>query len=356
MAKNPQHYMGLDGFKWFVGVVEDNNDPDKLGRVKVRAYGFHTKDLTDIPTDSLPWASVMSPTNDTSMQGIGKFSKIVNGTWVVGFYMDAAEMQNPIVMGTLKGKPSYKDKRFGFSDPNDIYPEQKNSNSGHGTDKDDNDFTTETQFIESDVNRLAKNETDLSHTVLTTKEEGRSKTIPIANSDETFDEPASTYAAIYPDNNVIETSSGHIVEYDDSVGTERIHEYHRKGTFYEIDAMGNKVTRIVGDNYQIVAGKEFVNVKGDVNLTIDSNCNTYVKGNWNIQVDGNVTENIKGTYDQNVTGNATMDAATINLNSGTKGAARLDDQVDTGDDPAGISGSDGSNKIESASTTVIIGD
>ncbi len=348
--------MGLDGFKWFVGVVEDNNDPDKLGRVKVRAYGFHTKDKTDIPTDSLPWASVMAPTNDTSMQGIGKFSKLVNGTWVVGFYMDAAEMQNPIVMGTLKGKPSYKDSRFGFSDPNDVYPEQKNSSSGHGTDKDDNDFTTETQFIESDVNRLAKNETDLSHTVLTTKEEGRTKEVAIANSDEKFDEPASTYAAVYPDNNVLETSSGHIVEYDDSVGTERIHEYHRKGTFYEIDAMGNKVTRIVGDNYQIVAGKEFVNVKGDVNLTIDSNCNTYVKGNWNIQVDGNVVENIKGTYDQNVTGNATMDAATINLNSGTKGAARLDDTVDTGDDPAGISGSDGSNKIETASKTVIIGD
>ncbi len=356
MAKNPQHYMGLDGFKWFVGVVEDNNDPDKLGRVKVRSYGFHTKDLTDIPTDSLPWASVMSPTNDTSMQGIGKFSKIVNGTWVVGFYMDAAEMQNPIVMGTLKGKPSYKDKRFGFSDPNDVYPEQKNSNSGHGTDKDDNDFTTETQFIESDVNRLAKNETDLSHTVLTTKEEGRSKTIPIANSDETFDEPASTYAAVYPDNNVIETSSGHIKEYDDTTDAERIHEYHKSGTFYEIDKDGNKVTRIVGDNYQIVAGKEFVNVKGDVNLTIDANCNTYVKGDWNIQVDGNVIENIKGTYDQNVTGDSTIDAKTINLNSGTKGAARLDDQVDTGDDPAGISGSDGSNKIESASTTVIIGD
>ena len=349
--------MGLDGFKWFVGVVEDNNDPDKLGRVKVRAYGFHTKDKTDIPTDSLPWASVMAPTNDTSMQGIGKFSKLVNGTWVVGFFMDAAEMQNPIVMGTLKGKPSYRDSRFGFSDPNDVYPEQKNSSSGHGTDKDDNDFMdTDPQFIESDVNRLAKNETDLSHTVLTRKEEGRTKEVAIANSDETFDEPQSTYAAEYPDNNVLETSSGHIVEYDDSAGVERIHEYHRKGTFYEIDAMGNKVTRIVGDNYQIVAGKEFVNVKGDVNLTIDSNCNTYVKGNWNIQVDGNVVENIKGTYDQNVTGNATMDAATINLNSGTKGAARLDDTVDTGDDPAGISGSDGSNKIETASKTVIIGD
>ncbi len=55
-------------------------------------------------------------------------------------------------------------------------------------------------------------------------------------------------------------------------------------------------------------------------------------------------------------GNITMDGKTINLNSGTKGAARLDDTVDTGDDPAGISGSDGSNKIESASQTVFIGD
>ena len=41
----------------------------------------------------------------------------------------------------------------------------------------------------------------------------------------------------------------------------------------------------------------------------------------------------------------TIDGTTINMNQGTKGAARLDDQVDTGDDPAGISGSDGSNKI-----------
>ena len=38
------------------------------------------------------------------------------------------------------------------------------------------------------------------------------------------------------------------------------------------DSEGNKVTRIVGDNYQIVAGSEYVNVKGTVHLTIDSNC------------------------------------------------------------------------------------
>ena len=80
------------------------------------------------------------------------------------------------------------------------------------------------------------------------------------------------------------------------------------------------------------------------------------KKDWNIQVDGNVREVIKGTYDQDVTGAITVDGSTINLNNGTKGAARLDDTVDTGDDPAGISGSDGSNRIETSSKTVIIGD
>jgi hypothetical protein len=310
----------------------------------------------------------MGSTLDTSMQGVGNFSTLKPGTWIVGFFLDAEERQQPVVIGTIKGKPNAApNKDIGFNDPSEINPQTKKW-SGHGTDKDNNNMTTETQFIESDVNRLARNDTDLQHSILQTKEDARTKEVPIANEEKSiggkyieadgkWDEPASTYAAVYPNNNVRETYGKNIKEYDDTDGASRIHEIHgESGTFYEIDHKGNKVTRITGDNYEVIAGSDFVNVKGDVNLTIDSNCNTYVKGNWNIQVDGNVVENIKGTYDQNVTGNATMDAATINLNSGTKGAARLDDTVDTGDDPAGISGSDGSNKIETSSKTVIIGD
>ena len=33
-------HIGLDGFVWFIGVVEDRNDPTKLGRVKVRCVFF----------------------------------------------------------------------------------------------------------------------------------------------------------------------------------------------------------------------------------------------------------------------------------------------------------------------------
>jgi len=331
--------MGLDGFVWFIGVVENRNDPSQMGRVQVRCISFHTDNKNDLPTEDLPWATTMLPTTASGNSGLGSNPFLAEGTWVLGFFLDAKTKQQPVILGTLPGKPSsLGETAKGFNDPNtrpapeigvSVYPKVAG---------------------EPDIDKLARGENTIDKTTNLTKD------VNLANSSTTWSEPDSAYKTTYPYNRVFKSETGHVKEYDDTEGEERIHEYHKAGTFYEIDKDGNKTTRIVKDNYEIIAGTNYVNVKGDVNLTIDSNCNTYVKGNWNIQVDGNVIENIKGTYDQNVTGAATMDAKTINLNSGTKGAARLDDTVDTGDDPAGISGSDGSNKIETSSTTVIIGD
>ena len=132
----------------------------------------------------------------------------------------------------------------------------------------------------------------------------------------------------YPYNHIKETEAGHIKEYDDTPGAERIMEYHRAGTFYEVDADGTKVTRVVGNNYEIIAGTEFVNIKGTCNLTIDQNCNTYIKGNWNIQVDGDKTEVIKGsrmtmvyttdTLNVGAARNKTVGAAESNTIGGTQ--------------------------------------
>ena len=55
------YFMGQDGFIWFVGVVEDREDPERIGRVRVRCLGFHTEDKTSLPTEDLPWAHVMHP-------------------------------------------------------------------------------------------------------------------------------------------------------------------------------------------------------------------------------------------------------------------------------------------------------
>ena len=49
--------MGRDGFQWFVGVVEDRNDPQQIGRVRVRCLGYHTEDVIALPTACLLYTS-----------------------------------------------------------------------------------------------------------------------------------------------------------------------------------------------------------------------------------------------------------------------------------------------------------
>ena len=80
-----KNFMGKDGFTWFVGVVEDRNDPQKLGRLRVRCLGYHTEDLTKLPTSDLPWAHVMNPITSATVSGVGQTPLgCVEGTWVVG--------------------------------------------------------------------------------------------------------------------------------------------------------------------------------------------------------------------------------------------------------------------------------
>ena len=69
-----ENFQGQDGFVWFTGVVEDRQDPDKIGRVRVRCVGYHTDNKTKIATEDLPWAWVMMPTTTSSMNGLGPVS------------------------------------------------------------------------------------------------------------------------------------------------------------------------------------------------------------------------------------------------------------------------------------------
>ena len=123
---NENYFMGLDGFVWFTGVVENRNDPAKLGRVQVRCLGFHTEDLIDIPSADLPWAHVLMPVTDPSMQGLGNSpSFLTEGTWVIGYFRDANEKQQPVIMGSLPGNPlNEPDITKGFNDLSGNYPSE----------------------------------------------------------------------------------------------------------------------------------------------------------------------------------------------------------------------------------------
>jgi len=282
-----KEYLGLGGFVWFFGVVEDIMDPLKVGRVRVRCYDWHPSNRGSLPTSQLPWAQVMMPANNAAVSGIGTSPNgLKQGSWVVGFFLDGQQAQRPFVMGSIPAIPSHKadenNKTKGFNDPEGRYP---------------------TVAHEPDTNRLARNDANNAHEVIASKNSGRSLSVPTAlmdpagkhwETDYTWNEPPSAYAAVYPNNHVFATQSGHIKEFDDTTHNERIHEYHKTGTFYEVDKAGIKTTRIVANNYTIVAGDDNVHIKGIVNLTIDSHCHTYIKGNWKVQVNGNKYETIHG--------------------------------------------------------------
>ena len=93
-------------FVWWTGVVEDRNDPEKLGRCRVRIFGFHTDDIILLPTSDLPWALPLQSITSAATSGLGQTPVgIVPGTWVVGWFLDGEEAQRPLIIGTLAGIP-----------------------------------------------------------------------------------------------------------------------------------------------------------------------------------------------------------------------------------------------------------
>ena len=323
--------MGKDGFQWFVGVVEDRNDPKTLGRLRVRCLGYHTEDLTKLPTSDLPWAHVMNPITSATVSGVGQSPLgAVEGTWVVGFFTDGSDAQQPMIMGTLPGVPAKlptKDATRGFQDvTNANYP----------------------KYTETDVNRLAVNEKtedddgEISesnpHSTLTIRRADRDLAVGIAQIDGIFDgvapidsdldttfwdEPATEYNATYPRNHVYESEGGHIREIDDTPGAERIHERHNSGSGYEIFPNGTKVTRVKGKNYNIVSDDEYCHIQGTARETIDKglrirvNAEGITGNNYNIEVGqgSNVNVEVNGGNINLTTLGTGEDAGDININA-----------------------------------------
>ncbi|HET8688098.1 MAG TPA: hypothetical protein VFM18_15795, partial [Methanosarcina sp.] len=87
-------------------VVEDVNDPLKLGRVRVRVFGLHTDNTSMIPTEDLAWGRVLMPTTSPAMSGLGcSPTGLLPGSWVGVVFQDA-EMQYPIILGAYHAVPS----------------------------------------------------------------------------------------------------------------------------------------------------------------------------------------------------------------------------------------------------------
>jgi len=320
-----KNFMGKDGFQWFVGVVENRDDPKYLGRVKVRCLGYHTEDLGKLPTRDLPWAHPMNPITSATVSGVGQTPLgVVEGTWVVGFFTDT-DAQMPMIIGTLPGVPSTlptKDSTTGFQDY---------------------DFANYPRYKETDVNRLAVNADDNPHSSLTIRQADRDLAVGIAQIDGIFEgvaqipadlditkplsawfEPSTPYNATYPHNHVHESEGGHIKEIDDTPGSERIHERHSSGSGYEIHPDGSKVTRVKSNNFQITTADDFVHIQGKAYQTVDKglrvrvNANGQAGNNYNIEVGQGSNVNVEvngGNINLTTLGSGQENAGDININA-----------------------------------------
>jgi len=283
-------FFGENTFFW-QGVVEDRNDPLKAGRVRVRIIGLHSDDISDafLPVTSLPWAQVLQ--QGAAMNGVDcSISGLVEGTWVMGISRDGRLCQDLVVIGSLPGIPNTAPNlNKGFND-------HKNTSDVNSRPKRKNDATEhypkQSYLNESDVNRLARND-KIADTIVASKKGSLDKNA-------LFSEPATPYNAVYPYNDVSESESGHIHEVDDTPGSERLHTYHRSGTFEEVHPDGTKVIKVVGDSYEVRLGSNNIHVSGNCNVVIDGNSTIIVNQNANIHVKGSSTS----TTDGNVTINA----------------------------------------------------
>jgi len=104
-----RNFIGQDGFVWWIGVVEDINDPLTLGRCKVRCFGYHPAKATNqVPTEDLPWALTIHPLNTPNLYGTPRV-----GEWVFGFFLDSLSAQEPAILGYLPAIPQAAAEYFG---------------------------------------------------------------------------------------------------------------------------------------------------------------------------------------------------------------------------------------------------
>lgn len=174
---------------------------------------------------------------------------------------------------------------LGFRDPNSKYPLKE-------------------YLGEADTNRLARGV--IEGTVVTKKDATRVRDVPKALEQGSWSQPEAPFGAKYPYNKVFESESGHIQEWDDTPGQERIHTYHRSGTYTEIDPNGTQVNYIVGDNFVLMERNGCFHVSGECNITVDGNANVYARSDANVQVEQNATVQVGNNLNIGVATDTTL--------------------------------------------------
>lgn len=252
----------------YIGICEDNNsDPLKMGRIKVRIFGIHTEnrdseeDQKQISINDLPWATPIFSIQSPTIDGFSDFQVPKTGSVVALLYLDE-DKQKLVYFGTLpRIVKELPDWTFGFSDPDKKHP-------------------SENYLNESPISRLARNE-KIDQTIIQTKRNSIKNNVDCFKA--SWNEPPSDYNAEYTKNRVIETEK-HIIEIDDTDGYERIHIFHKTGSSIEMQHTGDVVDRINKSKYTIILQDDNILIEGNKNIKINGSENEKIDQSSNTKV------------------------------------------------------------------------
>jgi hypothetical protein len=288
---------GMKFFTHFVGYVVDREDGQNLGRVKVKALGFHDLDSKVISADDLPWAPVV----DGTYGAVSSIPQI--GDWVLGAFLDGADAQHPIVLGRIPGYNSQAPSGTETNgtevaeyanDPNlfgkfPLHPVL----GGEGID--------ELEGLLSAATATRKDDNDLKDSI------ERKHTEEVAMRPER-DLDNRVMASTDDQNYVLltDTDGGHI------------QIVHHKGTIIQINEDGDVLIKSRGGMQNMVDGGLVEQIDGDFNtmigqdytLKVDNNGKMYFRNdldieceNFSLTVRGDTLINTKGTHVQKSFGN-----------------------------------------------------
>lgn len=285
--------MSITSPLWFIGVVENNVDERLEGRVQVRAFDIHGNN-TQIPTENLPWATLIIGSYDTN------FVVPPVNSWVFGFFVDGRDAQQPMILGLI---------------PNQLTSVPNPVTDGYGAIPPSNaellsQGSRPSDFGQPMISRLARGE-DVNNTYVLAMETNRVQNVSSAGGAEEhqWSEPATAYAAEYPFNRVIETPGGHSVELDDTPGAERVMIYHKTGSYVQMDAKGTTTIKSMDDKYDINETNNHVYVGGTNKVTIEGDCYMLVKGNKLEEINGDCKQIVHGNYELSVAGQMNLNAS-----------------------------------------------
>lgn len=221
--------------KLFRCVVEDNRDPERLGRVRIRVQGVHSARLSEVKTTEMPWSEVLGPIDAGNT--LGSSTNVLVGTW--GWALSLNDTFSEFLfLGTTKGifstvVASVDNKDIGFRDPSGRFPVRKN--------KPDNPLT----YGEKQNPDITRDRVSVG----------------------THVEPKDTASkATYPDNKVYEDHNGNIVEIDGTTGNSRIRVQHSTGARVEINSKGDITIQAssTGNIYQETPGLFAIGADGNL--------------------------------------------------------------------------------------------